>query len=114
LKLYLVDEIRALGRLENSSEENVSPIYDLIAFMSSSVTDLPLQKNVIETMEANFSNMDERKRIYRVLSSLASNENLSEENLTLILNILSSSEAETKSNAAAIRLECINVVAGKV
>jgi len=103
-----------MGRLDSSTEENVSPIYDLIAFMSSSVTDSTLQKKVVDTMKVNFSNTKERKRMYRVLSSLAANDNLTEENLALIHNILSTTQAETKSNAAAIRLETINVVTSKV
>lgn len=100
--------------MQSATEGESTPIYDLIAFIGFNVSDAALQTKVLDAMTESFQNPTERKRIYRVMTSLAKNNDVTSENLSRIFKMLCESKGETKSNAAAIRLECINVVTEKV
>lgn len=73
-----------------------------------------MQEKVLSLVQAHFGRKDERKRIYRVMTFLSRNESISPHILESIYQILCKSKGETVSNAAAIRMECINVVCDKV
>lgn len=63
---------------------------------------------------ARFKNADEKKRLYRIMTFLAKNDNITSDNLNMVYKQLCEGKGETKSNAAAVRLECIIVATSKV
>ncbi len=111
---------RTFTKLETETNKDaekndvISAICDIIAFLSLNCKDAKLQEKVLQLITDRFQNLEERKRLYRIMTFLAKNEQITSNNLNVIYKQLINSKGETNSNAAAVRLECILVVTSKV
>lgn len=105
---------RALYKLANEVDEAASPVFDLVAFLAIHVIDKELQDKVLDSASKKWVTTGDSKRIYRIMTALSKNKCLSQEVLMKLVETLKQTTAETKSNAAALRLECISVMTSRV
>lgn len=83
-----------------------------MAFLAKEVPDKELQDKILDTTVKKWVKLKDDKRAYRVLTSLSKNAKLNEEVLSKLTETLKQTSATTKSNAAALRLECMSVITG--
>ncbi|CAL8137970.1 unnamed protein product [Orchesella dallaii] len=101
---------RALDKMTKEVNEAGSPIFDLVAFLAIHVTEPELQEKILETTVKKWVKTEDSKRAYRIMTALSKNKQLSHDVLVKLLDTLKQTPAETKSNAAALRLECMTVL----
>jgi len=85
-------------------------VFDLVAFLAVHVSEHELQEKILDSTVKKWVKTEDSKRAYRVMTSLSKNKNLSHDVLVKLLDTLKQTPAETKSNAAALRLECMTVI----
>lgn len=101
---------RALTKLTTEVDTAANPVFDLVAFLATHETDKELQDKILEGTVKKWVKTQDSKRAYRIMTSLSKNKELNKDILLKLLDTLKQTKAETKSNAAALRLECIGVV----
>ncbi|ODN00012.1 RRP12-like protein [Orchesella cincta] len=101
---------RALDKLTKEVNEAGSPVFDLVAFLAVHVAEHELQEKILDSTVKKWVKTEDSKRAYRIMTALSKNKNLSHDVLVKLLDTLKQTPAETKSNAAALRLECMTVI----
>ena len=115
--MYFIFIFRAITNLttgKDTSDEERTPLLDLVATLAYEHVDAELFSKLMEVATQYIDEASQQKRAYRILVSLVKNEDVTDELRETILSLIRSKKGKAKSNAEALRLECLNLLIEKV